>query len=107
MNQVKNHQRKFNIDISFCGEDKLLFVTDIERIHTYVRYNLRQTNFKDFSRICQGQITIFKDWYLFNKSAFFNRPLLNILLAKSRHGVMYNFTSSAMVDRITKYATFH
>ena len=55
MNQVKNYQRKFNIDISFCGEDKLLFVTDIERIHTYVRYNLRQGLFKDLPR------TIFKD----------------------------------------------
>ena len=29
--------------------------------------------------------------YLFNKSAFFNCPFLNILLAKSRHGVMYNY----------------
>ena len=25
------------------------------------------------------------------KSAFFNCPFLNILLAKSRHGVMYNY----------------
>ena len=24
-------------------------------------YNFRQTNFKDFSRIFQGQITVFKD----------------------------------------------
>ena len=29
--------------------------------------------------------------YLFNKSAFFNCPFLNVLLAKSRHGVMYNY----------------
>ena len=52
---------------------------------------LRQTNFKYFSRICRRQITVFKDKYLFNESAFLNRPLLNILLAKSRHGVIYNF----------------
>ena len=52
---------------------------------------LRQTNFKYFSRIFQRQITVFKDKYLFDESAFLNRPLLNILLAKSRHGVMYNF----------------
>ena len=41
-------------------------------------------------RIFQGQITIFKDQGLFNKSEFFN-PLLNTLLAKTRHGVIYDF----------------
>ena len=35
---------------------------------TYVyhgSYNFRQTNFKDFSRIFQGQITVFKDYILY------------------------------------------
>ena len=27
--------KKFNIGISFCDESKLLFVTDVERIHYY------------------------------------------------------------------------
>ena len=84
-------RKKFNIDISFYDEDKLLFVTGVERIHTIWLVQLRQTNFKYFSRICRRQITVFKDKYLFNESAFLNRPLLNILLAKSRHGVIYNF----------------
>ena len=29
-------RKKFNIDISFYDEDKLLFVTGVERIHTIV-----------------------------------------------------------------------
>ena len=35
-----------------------------------------------------GQITVFKDYDLFNKSAFFN-SFLNTLLAKTRHGVIF------------------
>ena len=38
----------------------------------------------DFSRIFQGQITVFKDYGLFNKSASLTR-LWNTLLAKTRH----------------------
>ena len=53
-------------------------------------YIFRKTNFKDFSRIFQGQITVFKDYDLFNKQALFN-PLLNTLLAKKRYGVIYDF----------------
>ena len=54
-------------------------------------YNFRQTNFKDFSRIFPGQIiTVFKDYDSFNKSALFN-SFLNTLLAKTRHGVIYDF----------------
>ena len=51
-------------------------------------HNFIQTNFKDFSRIFPGQITVFKDYDLFNKSAFFN-SFLNTLLAKTRHGVIF------------------
>ena len=51
-------------------------------------HNFRQTNFKDFSRIFPGQITVFKDYDLFNKSAFFN-SFLSTLLAKTRHGVIF------------------
>ena len=54
-------------------------------------YNFRQTNFKDFLRIFPGQsITVFKDYDLFNKSALFN-SFLNTLLAKTHHGVIYDF----------------
>ena len=42
-----------------------------------------EKNFKDFSRIFQGQITIFKDYDLYNRSAFFN-PLLITLLAYTK-----------------------
>ena len=55
-----------------------------------VRKNFGQTNFEDSSKIFPGQITVFKDYDLLNKSAFFN-PLLNTLLAKTRHGVIYDF----------------
>ena len=66
---------------------KNLFVLD----KGHGSYNFRQTNFKDFSKIFPGQIiTVFKDYDLFNKSALFN-SFLNTLLAKTRHGVIYDF----------------
>ena len=65
---------------------KNLFVLD--KGHGW--YNFRQTNFKDFLRIFPGQITVFKDYDIFNKSALFN-SFLNTLLAKTRHGVIYDF----------------
>ena len=37
---------------------------------------------KDFSRIFQGQITVFKDWNLCNKSAFVN-PLFDYPIGKN------------------------
>ena len=43
--------------------------------------------FKDLPRTNYS----FQGLVFFNKSAFFNCPFLNILLAKSRHGVMYNY----------------
>ena len=62
MNQVKNYQKKFNINISLYDEDKLLFVTGIERIHTIM---IGTTSDKQISRtfqgFCQRQITVFKD----------------------------------------------
>ena len=47
-------------------------------------YHFRETNFKDFSRT---NITVFKDYDLFNKYAFFI-PHLNTLLAKIPNGAM-------------------
>ena len=35
-NKSKIMGKKFNIGISFCDESKLLFVTDVERIHTII-----------------------------------------------------------------------
>ena len=99
-------RKKFNIDISLYDEDKLLFVTGIERIHTIM---VRTTSDKLISSTFQGFLCSLVKYfstledkfhmsvlpcnilYLFNKSAFFNCPFLNILLAKSRHGVMYNY----------------
>ena len=49
---------------------------------------------------------LFKDKDLFNKSAFFN-PLLNTLLAKTRHGVIYDFYFLAMADHISKILLMH
>ena len=44
------------------------------------------------SRIFPGQITVLKDYDLFNKSAFLTlTPFFSILLAKIRHGIIYDF----------------
>ena len=37
-NKSKIMGKKFNIGISFCDESKLLFVTDVERIHSIIIY---------------------------------------------------------------------
>ena len=53
----------------------------------------RTTLDKQTSRTFQGFFKdklLFKDYDFFNKSAFFN-PLSNTLLAKTRHGVIYDF----------------
>ena len=53
----------------------------------------RTTLDKQTSRTFQGFFKdklLFKDYDSFNKSAFFN-PLSNTLLAKTRHGVIYDF----------------
>lgn len=60
-------------------------------------FNFKQTKFKDLSRTVQGQITLFKDWDLFNKLSFFN-PLFEHLLAKILSGAINDFTSSATAD---------
>ena len=41
-------------------------------------------------KIFPGQITVFKDYDLRNKTALFN-SFLNTLLAKTRHEVIYDF----------------
>ena len=51
---------------------------------------VRTTSDKQISRIFPGQITVFKDYDLCNKSALF-KSFLNTLLAKTRHGVIYAF----------------
>ena len=48
---------------------------------------VRTTCGEQNSRIFQGQITVFKDQDLFNKSAFFD-PILNALSAKTLKGVI-------------------
>ena len=48
---------------------------------------VRTTYGEQNSRIFQGQITVFKDQDLFNKSAFFD-PILNALSAKTLKGVI-------------------
>ena len=75
------------------------------RVHT--SYNLRQTNFKNFSGIFEGQVTVFKDYDLFKKLAFFN-PLLNTLLAKTHHRVIYDFNFFSHHGLFTLFnTTFH
>ena len=55
---------------------------------------VRTTSDKQISlifKIFPGQITVFKDVYdLRNKTVLFNSSL-NTLLAKTRHGVIYDF----------------
>ena len=55
----------FNIDISFRDESKLLFVTDIERIHTIM---VRTTSDKKIWRTFQG---FAKDKLQFSRTSFF------------------------------------
>ena len=44
------------------------------------------------SRIFPGQITVFKDYDLFNKSAFLTlTPFFKTLSAKTRHGIICDF----------------
>ena len=59
---------------------------------------------KAISRIFPGQITVFEDCDLVNKSAFLTfTPFFKTLLDKTGHGVIYDFTSSAKVDHIILY----
>ena len=55
---------------------------------TWAKNNMVRTTYgEQNSRIFQGQITVFKDQDLFNKSAFFD-PILNTLSAKTLEGVI-------------------
>ena len=55
---------------------------------TWAKNNMVRTTYgEQNSRIFQGQITVFKDQDLFNKSAFFD-PILNALSAKTLKGVI-------------------
>ena len=55
---------------------------------TWAKNNMVCTTYgEQNSRIFQGQITVFKDQDLFNKSAFFD-PILNALSAKTLKGVI-------------------
>ena len=65
-------------------------------------YNFRQTDFKDFSRIFQGQITVFKDKDLFNKSAFFN-PLWSSYWLKHVMESFTIFSFSTIIEHIISY----
>ena len=101
-------RKKLNIDISFYDEDKLLFVTGIERIHTIM---VGTTSNKQISRTFQG---FAKDKLQSSSTNIYsmNRHSLTAPFWTSYwlNHVMESciiFTSSAMVDRITKYTTFH
>ena len=63
-------------------------VENISLVRCAHSWNIFQHSKINFVSPCCHVIIIL---YLFNKSAFFNCPFLNILLAKSRHGVMYNY----------------
>ena len=79
-----------------------MYLAELEMLNGEIHglYNFRQTNFKGFSGTFYGQVTVSKDYDLFNHSAFFI-PLLNTLLVKTLYGVSYDFYfSSAMVDQI-------
>lgn len=55
---------------------------------TWAKNNMVRTTYgEQNSRIFQGQITVFKDQDLFNKSAFID-PILNTLSAKTLKGVI-------------------
>ena len=61
-----------------------------------------RTDFKDFSRIFQGQITVFKDYDLPNKSVFFT-PLWSLYWLKHIRESFTILTSSAIVHHIILY----
>ena len=52
---------------------------------------VRTTSDIQISRNYQGQTTVFKDCELFNKSAFFNTLSNTSCMAKTLHGVIYDF----------------
>ena len=64
------------------NSEPLIYI--FHRVHRHGSYNSRQTNFKDFSSLFQRQITVSRTKIFFN-------PLLNTLLAKTHHGVIYYF----------------
>ena len=78
------------LDLNFClvsrspkvNSEPLIYI--FHQVHRHGSYNFRQTNFKDFSSLFQRQITVSRTKIFFN-------PLLNTLLAKTHHGVIYYF----------------
>ena len=67
-------------------------------------HNFRRTNFKDFSRIFPRQITVFKDYDLFNKSEFLTLfPFLKPYWLRHVMESFTIFTSSAKVDLVILY----
>ena len=78
------------LDLNFClvsrspkvNSEPLIYI--FHQVHRHGSYNFRQTNFKDFSSLFQRQITVSRTKIFFN-------PLLNTLLAKTHHGVIYDF----------------
>ena len=105
MNQVKNYQKKFNIDISlYC------YLLLVLRGYTLFWLVQPQTSkfqglFRDLPKTnysLQGLILIYSMNRHSLTAPFWTSYWLNHIMESC-----IIFTSSAMVDRITKYTTFH